>query len=96
MGDLETIPLSLTSDMARRLEECAKWRNLSVPELVRANVEDWIAIDYPESKGRLTRRGIHRDGPLALDPKLIEEIEGVDLMASGVGTSSGTEGAGAE
>jgi hypothetical protein len=52
-----------------RLRACAAWRNVSVEELVRAYVEDWIDVDYPESQGRLTRRGIYRDGPIALDPQ---------------------------
>jgi hypothetical protein len=49
------------------LEACAAWRNVSVEMLARAYVEDWLDIDYPESQGRLTRRGIHRDGPIGLD-----------------------------
>ncbi|TFF17186.1 hypothetical protein E3C22_24320 [Jiella endophytica] len=50
----------------RRLSACAAWRQISVPGLVRAYVEDWIDIDYPESRGRHTSRGLRRDGPIGL------------------------------
>jgi hypothetical protein len=46
---------------------CAEWRGISVEELAKAYVEDWLDLDYPESQGRLTRRSIHRDGPITLD-----------------------------
>jgi len=55
------------------LSACAEWRRISVEELVRAYIEDWIDIDYPESRGRHTRRGIHRDGPITLDSQTRDE-----------------------
>jgi Ribbon-helix-helix protein, copG family len=64
-GDI-AVEFTLDSEVMKRLVVCAAWRNVSVAQLVRAYVEDWIAIDYPESQGRLTRRGIYRDEPIGL------------------------------
>lgn len=55
------------------LVACAAWRNVPVEDLVRAYAEDWLDIDYPESRGRHTRRGIHRDGPITLDQQTRQE-----------------------
>ena len=63
----QKIEVSLSSENMRMLEHCAAWRKVSVEELVRAYVEDWLDIDYPQSQGRHTRRGLHRDGPITLD-----------------------------
>ena len=63
----QTVQVTLDNETMKMLEACAHWRNVSVEELVRAYVEDWVDIDYPESQGRQTRRGIHRDGPITLD-----------------------------
>jgi hypothetical protein len=45
------VEVSLSSESMRMLEACAAWRKVSVGELVRAYVEDWLDIDYPESQG---------------------------------------------
>lgn len=63
------IEIVLDDETMKMLAACAEWRNVSVADLVKAYVEDWLDVDYPESQGRLTRRGIDRDGPLMLDPK---------------------------
>ena len=60
------ITITVDESLMDRLNACAEWRNHPVEELVRLYVEDWVAIDYPESQGRLTRRGLYRDGP---DPR---------------------------
>ena len=62
----EQVTTSFDAETMSRLSSCAAWPE-SVEELVQAYVLDWIDIDYPESQGRLTRRGIHRDGPITLD-----------------------------
>ena len=61
------VEVTFDDETMKMLEACAAWRNVSVAELVKAYVEDWIDIDFPESQGRRTRRGIHRDGPITLD-----------------------------
>ena len=60
------VVLTFDATTAARLRACAAWRNVSVEEVAQAYVEDWIDIDYPNSHGRLTRRGINRDGPIGL------------------------------
>jgi hypothetical protein len=67
MGDDQTVQVTFTEETIDMLRKCAAWRKVSVEDLVRAYVEDWLDIDFPESQGRLTRRGIHRDGPITLD-----------------------------
>ena len=61
------ISITLDSETMKMLETCASWRGATVDELAKAFVEDWLDIDYPDSQGRLTRRGVHRDGPITLD-----------------------------
>jgi hypothetical protein len=67
MSDDQTITVTFSDETMDMLKACAAWRNVSVEDLVRVYAEDWLDIDYPESRGRLTRRGIHRDGPITLD-----------------------------
>jgi hypothetical protein len=67
------IEIALDDETMRMLAACAEWRNVSVTELAQAYVEDWLDVDYPESQGRSTRRGIHRDGPITLDPQTRQE-----------------------
>ena len=69
----QKVEVEFDKDTMEMLTACAVWRNVPVEELVRAYVEDWIDIDYPESRGRPTRRGIHRDGPIGLDPQTQQE-----------------------
>ena len=65
--DIQKVEVSFDAETMAMLTACAAWRKVSVSELVRAYAEDWLDIDYPESQGRFTRRGIHRDGPITLD-----------------------------
>jgi hypothetical protein len=67
MSDEQTVQVTFDRESMVVLAKCAAWRSVSVEDLVRAYVEDWLDIDFPESQGRLTRRGIHRDGPITLD-----------------------------
>ena len=67
MSDDHTVHVTFSDESMEMLKTCAAWRNVSVEELVRAYAEDWLDIDYPESQGRRTRRGVHRDGPITLD-----------------------------
>jgi hypothetical protein len=67
MSDGRTVQVTFNEETMDMLKACAVWRKVSVEELVRAYVEDWLDIDFPESQGRLTRRGLHRDGPITLD-----------------------------
>ncbi|MEF2546849.1 hypothetical protein VQ045_06740 [Aurantimonas sp. E1-2-R+4] len=61
-----TVEVAFDDRTFRRLVACAEWRKVPVPELVRAYAEDWVDIDYPESRGRHTRRATYRDGPIGL------------------------------
>jgi hypothetical protein len=63
----QTVQITFDKETMDMLTACAEWRGISVGELAKAYVEDWLDVDYPESQGRLTRRGIHRDGPITLD-----------------------------
>lgn len=69
----QKVEVAFHGEMMEMLVACAAWRRVSVSDLVRAYVEDWIDIDYPESRGRLTRRGIYRDGPLGLEAQTMQE-----------------------
>jgi hypothetical protein len=82
MADGNSIQVPLDDEAMERLKTCALWRKVSVEELVRAYVEDWIDVDFPASQGRSIRRGLYRDGPLGLDTNFlasrnwIEELRG--------------------
>ncbi|AZO04106.1 MULTISPECIES: hypothetical protein [unclassified Mesorhizobium] len=67
MGDNQTVQMTFDRETMDMLAGCAKWRGVSIEELVKAYVQDWLDIDFPESHGRHTRRSIHRDGPITLD-----------------------------
>lgn len=67
MSDEHAVQVTFSKETMGMLNACAAWRNVSIEELARAYVEDWLDIDFPESQGRRTRRGIHRDGPITLD-----------------------------
>lgn len=60
------IEVTLDRESMAKLEACAKWRNMALSDLVRAYVEDWIAVEYPESLGRHSRRSVYRDAPASL------------------------------
>jgi hypothetical protein len=65
-GD-QSVQIIFDKETMGMLTACAEWRGIPVEELAKAYIEDWLDVDYPESQGRLTRRGIHRDGPITLD-----------------------------
>jgi hypothetical protein len=67
MSDEQTVQLTFSKETMGMLRACAEWRKMSVEDLARAYVEDWLDIDFPESKGRNTRRSINRDGPITID-----------------------------
>ena len=71
--DAQKVEVTFDNETMMMLAACAAWRNVSVSELVRAYSEDWLDIDYPESQGRFTRRGIHRDGPITLDEQTLQQ-----------------------
>jgi hypothetical protein len=68
---MEPVQISFDEETMDMLRVCAAWRNLPIDALIKAYVEDWLDIDYPESQGRSTRRGIHRDGPITLDKQTL-------------------------
>lgn len=61
------ITIALDEQTIKMVETCAAWRRVSVEDLAKAYILDWLDIVYPESQGRQTRRGVHRDGPITLD-----------------------------
>lgn len=60
----KAVLLEFDSDAFALLEACAAHRGVSVEEVARAYVEDWIDVDYPTSRGRITREATYRDEPL--------------------------------
>ena len=56
--------IELNAETFALLEACAAYRGVSVEEVARAYVEDWIDVDYPASRGRITREATYRDEPL--------------------------------
>lgn len=67
MSNDRTVTVTFSDETMDMLKACTAWRDVSVEDLVRAYAEDWLDVDYPESRGGRTRRGIHRDGPITLD-----------------------------
>jgi hypothetical protein len=54
-----------------RLELCARWREVSVPDLARAYIEDWIDVDAEEATGRpFLRNSIYRDYKISIEERL--------------------------
>ena len=74
MSDERTVHVSFDQQTMDMLRTCAAWRKVSMEQLVRAYVEDWLDVDYPESQGRLTRRGTYRDDPITLDAQARQEV----------------------
>ncbi len=88
------LEIDFSKNFVERLRLCADARSVTVEALVHAYVEDWLSIDYPEALGRRTRRGIHRDGPIAFDPEAAEaaalverEIPDLENRRSGNGSN---------
>jgi len=61
------VTITFDEETMSMLAACAGWRSVSVKELVKAYVKDWPDIDYPEFRGRDTRQGLLRDGPITPD-----------------------------
>ena len=59
-GD-RTVKISLTEQELARLDACAKYRQMSVVEVVRHYLNDWIDTDYPAATGTFNRRQLYRD-----------------------------------
>jgi hypothetical protein len=72
------LTVEFSETQAKRLEAVAKRRNVSVGALAVAYIDDWLSIDYPELLGRMSRRGIYRDGPIAFDPQAAEAAARVE------------------
>lgn len=62
------LTLKLSDVSMARLAACAANRVISPETLAIAYIEDWLNIEYAELKGRRSRRGLYRDGPIAFDP----------------------------
>ncbi|MDX8443690.1 hypothetical protein [Mesorhizobium australafricanum] len=67
MSDNQTVQMTFDPETMNMQVACANWRGVSIEELAKAYVQDWLDVDFPESQGRHTRRGLHRDGPITLD-----------------------------
>ena len=67
------LTISLDDETTKMVEACAAWRGVSVERLAHAYILDWLDVDYPETQGRLTRRGIYRDDPIGLEPQTSQQ-----------------------
>ena len=67
--------IELSEETHQRLTACAEKRGAAVDELATAYVEDWLNIEYAELRGRHSRRGLHRDGPIAFDAEAAASAE---------------------
>lgn len=56
-----TVTVALTEQETARLGACAKYRQMSVAEVVQHYLNDWIDTDYPASTGRFSRLQLYRD-----------------------------------
>lgn len=72
------IDLELGDKLGSRLEAVARMRGVSAAALAAAYVEDWLSIEYAELMGRLSRRGIDRDGPIAFDSQAREAARRIE------------------
>ena len=59
-GD-RTVKIALTERELAKLDACAKCRQMSVVEVVRRYLNDWIDTDYPAAMGTFSRRQLYRD-----------------------------------
>jgi hypothetical protein len=80
------VELAISEQTMTMLAAVAAWRKVTVNELAAAYIEDWLDIDYPESQGRLTRRGVYRDGPIGLDQQTQMETSRNWVSELGLGT----------
>ena len=58
-----TVTLVLSEENMEKLQACAEYRGLSVEDVVRLYVQDWIDTDYSTSQGAISRRMLYRDYP---------------------------------
>ena len=58
------VQIEFDDDTFALLEACAAHRGVSIEEVARAYVEDWIDVDYPALRGRIVREATYRDEPL--------------------------------
>lgn len=70
--------IELPDILRERLASVAAKRGVNPEELAAAYVEDWLGIEYAEQVGRLNRRAIYRDGPVAFDPVAAEAAKRVE------------------
>lgn len=56
-----TLEIALTEQELATLEACGVYRRMSVAEVVQHYLNDWIAVDYPATTGRFSRRQLYRD-----------------------------------
>jgi hypothetical protein len=56
-----TVTISLNEQELAKLGACAKYRQMSVAEVVQHYLNDWIDTDYPASQGTFNRRQLYRD-----------------------------------
>ena len=72
------LTIELPDILRERLVSVAANRGVSPEDLAKAYVEDWLGIEYAELMGRLSRRAIYRDGPVAFDPVAAETAKRVE------------------
>ena len=72
------LTIELPDILRERLASVAANRGVTPEELAKAYVEDWLGIEYAEQVGRLSRRGIYRDGPAAFDPVAAEAAKRIE------------------
>lgn len=72
------IIMELNEKLGRRLVACSQVRSVSPEVLAAAYVEDWLNIEYAELKGRKSRRGLYRDGPIAFDAEAAASADRIE------------------
>ena len=72
------LTIELPDILRDRLASVAAKRGIRPEELAKAYVEDWLGIEYAELVGRLSRRAIYRDGPVAFDPVAAEAAHRIE------------------
>jgi hypothetical protein len=72
------LTIELSDIVSERLVSVASNRGVTPEELAKAYVEDWLGIEYAEQVGRLSRRAIYRDGPVAFDPIAAEAAKRIE------------------
>jgi hypothetical protein len=73
------LELKISSEFIERLSLVAQKRGVSIEALAEAYVEDWLSVEYAELKGRLSRRSMYRDGPIAFDSEAKAAADRIEL-----------------